>query len=195
MANSKLIIVEGPQGAGKTTVTDYLRNKLPYTNLYRLCGTSDQGYTGKNKAAGMYMSLLDYIKTLENKSINLVFDRTFFTEQVYCTMGKKDYDFTEFYQLFCDKLFEMDFEIYYITLFMSNPESYAARLDRPGKANFKNSVFSGENSFMQQIEYGQMLSALVEAYGNKENVNFYSLDTDRTKKEIFQDLDNLFNLN
>ena len=50
MANSKLIIVEGPQGAGKTTITDFLRNSLSYTNLYRLCGTSDITLSGKNKA-------------------------------------------------------------------------------------------------------------------------------------------------
>ena len=28
MANSKLIVVEGAQGAGKTTITDYLRNSV-----------------------------------------------------------------------------------------------------------------------------------------------------------------------
>ena len=41
MANSKLIVVEGAQGAGKTTVTDYLRYSLSYTNLYILSGTED----------------------------------------------------------------------------------------------------------------------------------------------------------
>ena len=41
MSNSKLIVVEGPQGAGKTTITDYLRYAIPYTNLYRLSGTAD----------------------------------------------------------------------------------------------------------------------------------------------------------
>ncbi len=34
MANSKLIVVEGPQGAGKTTITDYLRYAMSYTNFY-----------------------------------------------------------------------------------------------------------------------------------------------------------------
>ena len=79
MANSKLIVVEGAQGAGKTTVTDYLRYSLSYTNLYRLSGTSDSTKTGLQKAKEMYETLLDYIKKLENLSINLVFDRTFFT--------------------------------------------------------------------------------------------------------------------
>ena len=81
MANSKLIVVEGPQGAGKTTITDFLRHSLSYTNLYRLCGTSDSTPTGKKKAEDMYVDLLEYMKKMENKSINLVFDRTFFTEE------------------------------------------------------------------------------------------------------------------
>ena len=50
MANSKLIVVEGPQGAGKTTVTDFIRHGLKYTNLYRLCGTADSTPTGKQKS-------------------------------------------------------------------------------------------------------------------------------------------------
>lgn len=72
MANSKIIIVEGPQGVGKTTMTDFIRNSLSYTNLYRLCGTSDVTKTGKAKAVKMYDTLLDYIKNLENTSVNLL---------------------------------------------------------------------------------------------------------------------------
>ena len=75
MANSKLIVVEGPQGAGKTTITDFIRHSLKYTNLYRLCGTADSTESGKKKATDMYYDLLEYIKKLENQSINLVFDR------------------------------------------------------------------------------------------------------------------------
>mgnify|MGYP002594685608 CR=1 FL=1 len=45
MANSKIIVVEGPQGAGKTTITDFLRHTLPYSNLYRMSGTADTADT------------------------------------------------------------------------------------------------------------------------------------------------------
>ena len=62
MANSKLIVIEGAQGAGKTTITDFLRHTLSYTNLYRLCGTSDSTPTGKKKAEEMYVHLMEYIK-------------------------------------------------------------------------------------------------------------------------------------
>ena len=65
MANSKIIVVEGSQGAGKTTITDYIRHTLPYTNLYRLCGTSDSTLTGKKKAKEMYQDLLEYMKKMD----------------------------------------------------------------------------------------------------------------------------------
>ena len=112
MANSKLIVVEGAQGAGKTTVTDFLRFSLSYTNLYRLCGTSDSSVEGKKKAEDMYINLLEYIKKMENKSINLVFDRTFFTEENYCRLGKKDYTFTDVYEKLIQEYSKLDFEIY-----------------------------------------------------------------------------------
>ena len=114
MANSKLIVVEGAQGAGKTTVADFLRHSLSYTNLYRLSGTSDSSIEGKKKSEEMYYDLLEYIKKLENKSINLVFDRTFFTEENYCRLGKKEYEFTDVYEKLLKQFSNLDFEIYYI---------------------------------------------------------------------------------
>ena len=89
MSNSKLIIIEGAQGAGKTTITDYIRHSLKYTNLYRLCGISDSTIEGKKKTTDMYIDLLEYMKKMENKNINLLFDRTFFSEENYCRLGKK----------------------------------------------------------------------------------------------------------
>ena len=124
MANSKLIVVEGAQGAGKTTVTDYLRYSLSYTNLYRLSGTADSTKEGKMKAKEMYENLLDYIKKMENKSINLVFDRTFFSEENYCRMGKKDYVFTDVYEKLLDEFSKLDFEIYYVTVYLKDTNQY-----------------------------------------------------------------------
>ena len=37
----------------------------------------------------------------EETELNLVFDRTFFTEQVYCSLGYKDYKFDEEYERTC----------------------------------------------------------------------------------------------
>ena len=185
MANSKLIVVEGPQGAGKTTVTDFLRYSLSYTNLYRLCGTSDSSKEGKKKAEEMYINLLEYIKKMENKSINLVFDRTFFTEENYCRLGKKDYTFTDVYENLLEEFSKLDFEIYYITLYLNDVEKYNARLDRKDKATFKNSKFEAENSINQQKVYLEMAEEIKEKYPNIKVKNIQNdRDFEETKKEL-----------
>lgn len=185
MANSKLIVVEGAQGAGKTTITDFLRYSLSYTNLYRLCGTSDSSKEGKKKAEDMYINLLEYIKKMENKNINLVFDRTFFTEENYCRLGKKDYTFTDVYEKLLEEFSKLDFEIYYITLYLEDVEKYNARLDRKDKAAFKNSKFEAENSINQQRVYLQMAEEIKEKYPNIHVINIANdRDFEETKKEL-----------
>lgn len=185
MANSKLIVVEGAQGAGKTTVTDFLRYSLSYTNLYRLCGTSDISVEGKKKAEDMYVNLLEYIKKMENKSINLVFDRTFFTEENYCRLGKKDYTFTDIYEKLLAEFSKLDFEIYYITLYLKDIEEYNKRLDRKDKAVFKASKFEAENSINQQRVYLEMAKEIQEKYTNIKVRNIANdRDFEETKKEL-----------
>lgn len=185
MANSKLIVVEGAQGAGKTTVTDYLRYSLSYTNLYRLSGTADSTKEGKMKAKEMYENLLDYIKKMENKSINLIFDRTFFSEENYCRMGKKDYVFTDVYEKLLDEFSKLDFEIYYVTVYLKDTNQYNSRLQRKGKANLKYSKFESENSIKQQEVYLQMAMEIKEKYPNIKVVNIENdRDFEETKAEL-----------
>ncbi len=171
MANSKLIVIEGPQGAGKTTITDFLRHSIPYTNLYRLSGTSDSTPSGLEKSKEMYADLLEYIKKLENKSINLLFDRTFFTEENYCRLGKKEYSFTEVYNELLEEFSKLDFDIYYITLYLSDIKLYEKRLSREGKADVSYAKFGAENSIKQQDVYLQMAKELNEKYPQIKTIN------------------------
>lgn len=185
MANSKLIVVEGAQGVGKTTYTDFLRYSLGYTNLYRLCGTADSTKTGYQKAVTMYENLLDYIKSLENTSINLVFDRTFFTEENYCRLGKKEYSFTDEYEKLLERFSKLDFDIYYITLYLEDEQVFTKRLEREGKAVFKNSEYGTENSIMQQREYLKMAEEIKEKYPNIKTIN---IKTDQYQKAVEEEL-------
>jgi len=186
MANSKLIVVEGPQGAGKTTVTDFIRHKIPYTNLYRLSGSSDSTPAGKPKSVAMYNDLLDYISKLQNKSINLVFDRTFFTEYVYCTLGFKEFEYREEFETFLERFANLDFDIYYINLYLSDTDEFEKRLARDDKGINKYAKFSKESSVKQQEAYMEVAEEIQEKYGDK--IHVVNIDTcigiDAVKEKI-----------
>lgn len=185
MADSKLIVIEGAQGAGKTTITDFIRYSLSCTNLYRLSGTRDFSPTGLEKSISMYEILLDYIKKLENTSVNLLFDRTFFTEEVYCRLGKKQYSFTEEYNKLLERFSKLDFDIYYVTLYLDDESKYAERLERSGKAVYESSKFGVENSITQQKEYLKMSKEIEEKYPKIKVININTnRDFEIVKNEI-----------
>ena len=185
MANSKLIVVEGPQGVGKTTITDFLRHSLKYTNLYRLSGTADSSKEGKKKAEDMYLVLMNYIKQMENKNINLLFDRTFFSEENYCRLGKKEYNFTDVYNKLLDEFSKLDFEIYYITLYLKDESLYNERLNRDEKAVPEYAKFKTENSINQQRIYLEMSDEIRKKYPNINVINIANdRDIEIVKKEL-----------
>lgn len=185
MANSKIIIVEGAQGAGKTTITDYIRHAIPYTNLYRLSGTADSSKEGKIKAKKMYEDLVDYIEKLQNMSVNLLFDRTFFTEEIYCRLGFKDYSFTDVYERLVEELSKMDFKIFYFTLYLKDEGQFEKRLARAGKAVPKYAKFKAESSINQQREYLKMAEEIKQKY---PNINVVNIQNDKDFEEVKKEL-------
>ena len=188
---SKLIIVEGPQGTGKTTLTDYLRHSLPYTNLYRLSGTADSSETGLAKSIKMYEDLIRYLKMMEGTDINLVFDRTFFTEENYCRNGFKEYSFTEEYNKLVKKLDKLDFDIYYINLYLDDVSKFEERLNRSGKALYKYAPFKVESSIKQQETYCQMSDELKK---NTKNIQVIDFNVNRPVEEEYEELNKLLGI-
>ena len=150
-----------------------------------MSGTADSTVAGKKKAEDMYVDLIEYIKKMENKSINLIFDRTFFTEENYCRLGVKQYSFTDVYEKLLDEFANLDFEIYYITLYLENENEYVERLKRDGKAVFKGAEFKAENSKKQQKIYLEMSDEIKAKYPNVNVLNVANdKDLEDTKKEI-----------
>lgn len=179
MEKSKLIVIEGPQGVGKTNLANYLRENIASSNLYRLSGISDKTKTGLEKNRNMYNGLLTYLKTLEQTGMNLIFDRTFFTEKVYATLGFKDYSFDEVYNELLDKFLNLNFNIYYIALYLKNTNLYIERLKRD-KAEYVK--FNIENSIKQQNEYLKIADNLEE--NNKIKVLKIAMDDFNTGYDL-----------
>lgn len=92
MLKNKLIVVDGPQGVGKTALTTQLREKITCTTLIRLSGASDKSALTAYKS---HKSTLDMIESQIGIGMNFVLDRSHFSEEVYCKLGYKSHDFTE----------------------------------------------------------------------------------------------------
>ena len=143
-------------------------------------------HLGKAKSVEMYTDLLDYIEKLQNKNINLLFDRTFFTEAVYCRLGFKEYDYDDAFNDFLARLANFDFDTYYITLYLSDISEFEKRLARDDKGITKYAKFSVESSEQQQNAYLNMAKEVDEKFGDK--INVINIDTcmglDNVKKQI-----------
>ena len=145
-----IIIVEGAQGVGKSTVANFLRDNIALTNLYRLSGIEDKSISGKEKTKTMYFGLIDYMKSLEETKLNLVFDRSFFSEQVYCTLGYKDYKFDDVYERLLKKLNSLEYNIYLVILYLKDEKLFGTRLRR---RHHNYHSFSLKSSIEQQNAY------------------------------------------
>ena len=151
----KCIIVEGPQGSGKTTLVNYLREKTSTVNLYRLTGSNDKGISGKEKSKKMYYALLDYMKQIEDSEVNLLFDRMFFSDYVYSRLGYKEYDFSDIYEELLKRLEHLHYSSFYISLYLKDTSLYEERLKRDHHHFYQ--AFSLENSINQQKMYHSLI--------------------------------------
>lgn len=170
MERANIIIIEGPQGSGKSTMANFLRDNLACSNLYRLTGINDKTITGYEKNRKMYFNLIDYMASLEETGLNLIFDRTFFTEQVYASLGYKDYKFDDVYYELVKKLAKLNFNIYFVVLYCKNTNLYEERLKRQHH-NYQS--FSLDNSVNQQNMYLKLIDDMDE-----ENINKIKLCVD-----------------
>ena len=84
-----------------------------------------------------------------------------------------------------NKFASLDFDIYYITLYLEDEDEYIERLKRDGKAVFKGAEFKAENSIKQQRVYLEMADEIKKNY---PNINVLKLANDKdledTKKEL-----------
>ena len=174
-----IIIVEGPQGAGKTTFTNYLREKIAPSDLYRLTGIKDKTETGYPKIKRKYLKLLEYVENCED--VNLIFDRTFFSEEVYSRLGFKTYSFHELYKELLEKLDGLNFDIYFVVLYLKDTNEYEQRIKRDKGVYQK---FSVESSIRQQEEYLKLADEVEKTTKNIKVIRFDNNNCENYKEKI-----------
>ena len=169
-----IIIIEGPQGVGKSTMANFLRDNLASSNLYRLTGIKDKTQTGYEKNKKMYFNLIEYMRSLEETQLDLIFDRTFFTEQVYTTLGYKSYKFDDAYEELVKRLATLNYNIYVVILYLKDTNIYNERLKR---VHHNYQSFSLENSVNQQNCYLKLIDNIKE-----KNIQTIKIATDNYKE-------------
>lgn len=181
MSKDVIIIVEGPQGVGKTTFTNYLREHMSATDLYRLSGIKDRGETGLAKIKLKYEKLIEYMENCTD--INMIFDRTFFTNEVYSRLGYHNYSFKAIYESLLEKLDNMknieQYDVYLVIAYLQDESLYEKRIKRDKHEYQK---FEVESSIMQQREYLKMADEVEKQTKNIKVVRFAN-DTE----EIFEE--------
>lgn len=180
---NRLIVVEGPQGTGKSTLANYFRDNIPSSNLYRLSGQKDKTITGKNISKKMYNTLLDYLKNMQEIPMDLIFDRTFFTEEVYARLGYKEYSFTDVYEDLLNKFLKLNYDIYFINLYLENTKLFEQRLKR---VHHNYQSFSIDNSVNQQNVYRDIADDLKMKGVTVENLAMDDFDVayEKVKKLV-----------
>lgn len=185
-----IIIVEGPQGVGKTTFTNNLREKLKATDLYRLSGIKDRTEAGQQKIKVKYEKLIEYMENCSD--VNLLFDRTFFTNEIYSRLGYHEYNFTEIYNNLLNKLDNLSnldkYDIYFVALYLKDEEMYEKRLKRDKHEYQK---FEVQSSIDQQREYLKMADEIEKQCKNIKVLRFENSTEEQSAKNVEKYFSNL----
>lgn len=156
MEKSRIIIIEGAQGAGKSTTTNLLREKMTSVNLIRMSGVKDKGPTGKEKSFMVHKTTLEMIDKLYNCDINFVLDRSFLSEVLYCELGFKPYT-SEGWKDYFKPIMKSLTEKYRLEFVLLKPdkEELKERLNR-NKGEYQS--FTVESSILQTNKYIELFN-------------------------------------
>lgn len=175
----KIVIFEGCRGTGKSTLAQSIRHSVESTTLINFTGFKDDDEEGFSKIKQYYIGWINYFKSLQHLDITFICDRFFFSEVVFSKLYKSyGREFEEFYLSYLLpelKILSENNDVLLFHMTIENKQELANRLNRD-KIPFANVVESCNESLKQQDEYFNLF----------ENLNVFTIDTDRTQKEIYK---------
>ena len=184
----QIIVVEGPQGAGKTTITNLIREQLAHTNMLRLTGGKSDSLEMIKANYGAIQDMLDTL-AMNSVDINYVFDRTFTTEWCYRRLGYKGDDVNSFDGIgreLINRLVNLHtkYNITFVVL-TATEEEMAERLLRD-KPQYNNVKFCVENSKKQEEMFIEILDKEVDK--SKANIIIYNNSRQKSTEENTNEL-------
>lgn len=179
-----ITILEGARGTGKSTITSKIRQLVPETTLINPTGFHLDGHEGLTATTSYYDSWMSFLYSLKYHDSNLLFDRFYFSEQVYSKLYK-EYSFENFYNelnLDLASLGSEGVKIDIIFLKINDEEELKHRLMRD-KVPFGKAEESVNETIRQQREYEKLFKQL------DETLNIHIIDTDgKTTDEVYQEI-------
>ena len=94
---------------------------------------------------------------------------------------KNEEDQEKVYNKLLDEFSKLDFDIYYITLYLSDESLYEKRLQREGKVEPKYAKFNVSNSIKQQNTYLEMSKEIKEKYSSIKTIE---IDNSKNIEEV-----------
>ena len=104
---------------------------------------------------------------------------------------KYGYDkFTDVYNDLVEKFNKLDFDIYYITLYLENTDLYLQRLARSDKAIPDYAKFTAQSSINQQEQYLKMADEISSKY---PNIKVFKVSNDAGEEELKSKIKEIIN--
>lgn len=189
----KAIVLEGPRGTGKSTVTRLLRDTIDGATLINMTGFKSDDMVGLAKITDYYKALFEYLQSLSNSpySYTVIFDRTFFSEMVYAPIYKS-YDFKPIYDRLLKMLFSCTDSLHLFFLKVNDTDVLCSRLKRDKVLLFDQVEESITQSMKQQQYYEALFEGIEKNFVGKKGcykvIDTSYLPPERVKEVIMEAL-------
>jgi thymidylate kinase len=183
---SRIIILEGSRGVGKSTVARAIREKISEITLVNPTGFHLNDLEGLDKVSKYYERWMNLLWSMKNHDSTLVFDRFFFSEMVFSKLYK-NYDFTEKYESLLFDLCTLPCEIDLIFFKIGNEEELKERLLRD-KVPFGKAEESVTETIKQQGAYDDIMSDIDHEYSHITFRLHYVDTTHKTPEQVQEEV-------
>lgn len=180
---SKLIIVEGLDRCGKSTIIERIRNKFPDdSNFLVVHSSKPEGEWTKESQLEHYKTLLQKSFETIDEDITVIHDRSYFGEfvygQIHRNVNYNMYDFIEFEKNIPDALLDR------VTLLIMTDGNTESRLSRDDNQSITNDTNKMEQEYSEFFQHYLMTKIPNKLFVDWSTVEFTEETLDKILTEL-----------